>query len=157
MANGVSDTDAVNVSQIKGIADALGGGSVVDGAGLVTMPTYSVNGADQQGVEQAISALDNNLHTAVMCDGVKDDVTLGGGSNGTRIHNLATASAPMDAVNFKQLTDAGLTVDTNGAVTNAFVACTDKTRHSAALRGSSGSQLGHLAAGASNMEWGNVQ
>jgi trimeric autotransporter adhesin len=55
MANGVSDTDAVNVSQIKGIADALGGGSVVDGAGLVTMPTYSVNGADQQGVEQAIT------------------------------------------------------------------------------------------------------
>ena len=39
----------------------------------------------------------------------------------------------MDAVNFKQLTDAGLTVDPTGTVTNAFVAYTDKTLSSVAL------------------------
>ncbi|MBR8409103.1 YadA family autotransporter adhesin, partial [Burkholderia cenocepacia] len=42
VARGTADTDAVNVSQLKGVADALGGGSTVEENGKVKAPTYTL-------------------------------------------------------------------------------------------------------------------
>ncbi|MDR5833017.1 YadA-like family protein [Caballeronia sp. LZ034LL] len=59
--NSVSN-DAVNGSQLfataNSAASALGGGSSVDGNGLVTMPAYSLDGQPVQGVEAAFTNLD---------------------------------------------------------------------------------------------------
>jgi len=44
MAAGTADTDAVNVSQLKGMASALGGGSTVNSDGSIKSPTYTVGG-----------------------------------------------------------------------------------------------------------------
>ena len=132
---------------------------MVDSNGLVKMPVYSVNGTEQRGVDQAISALDNTLHDAVMYDGVKDSVSLGG-SNGTRIHNVATATAGTDAVNFNQLLDAGLKADTNGAVTNSFVAYDDKTKKDSVTLGDTlgaGAQIHKVVAGSADQDAVNLK
>ncbi|WP_322037527.1 YadA-like family protein [Burkholderia cepacia] len=42
VAAGTQSTDAVNVSQLKGVTDALGGGAAVGADGTVTSPTYSL-------------------------------------------------------------------------------------------------------------------
>ncbi|SQA14661.1 Haemagglutinin [Streptobacillus moniliformis] len=41
VANGISDNDAVNVSQLKKYVDALGGNAKIDDKGNVTGPTYN--------------------------------------------------------------------------------------------------------------------
>ncbi len=41
---------------------------------------------------------------------------------GARLINLSAGSSDTDAVNLKQLKDAGIAVDGSGKVTNAFVA-----------------------------------
>ncbi|MDR5877124.1 YadA-like family protein [Caballeronia sp. LZ032] len=55
-------TEAVNGSQLFATANsaaaALGGGASVDANGLVTMPTYTLNGQSVQGVEAAFTNLD---------------------------------------------------------------------------------------------------
>ncbi len=66
MAAGTQDTDAVNVSQLKPVVDALGGGATIDPTtGAVTGPTYALaNGGTQTTVGGALGALDGELTTA---------------------------------------------------------------------------------------------
>lgn len=60
-----ASTEAVNGSQLYGTAQsvstALGGGSVVNPDGTVSMPTYSVGGAAVSGVGGAITSLDGRV------------------------------------------------------------------------------------------------
>ncbi|MDR5756113.1 YadA-like family protein [Caballeronia sp. LZ035] len=65
VANGAvnaTSNEAVNGSQLHGLANstaaALGGGSSMDANGLVTQPTYALNGQSVQGVEAAFTNLD---------------------------------------------------------------------------------------------------
>ncbi|MET3931028.1 autotransporter adhesin/predicted nucleic acid-binding Zn-ribbon protein [Lysobacter sp. OAE881] len=46
VAAGGEDEDAVNVSQLKKMADAIGGGATVNADGSITAPTYYVTNAD---------------------------------------------------------------------------------------------------------------
>ncbi|HEY0505897.1 MAG TPA: hypothetical protein VGD42_20630, partial [Lysobacter sp.] len=46
VAAGGEDEDAVNVSQLKKVADAIGGGAKVNADGSITAPTYYVTNAD---------------------------------------------------------------------------------------------------------------
>ncbi|QSX74700.1 YadA-like family protein [Lysobacter arenosi] len=112
MGKGVEDTDAVNVSQLKGVTAALGGGSVVSGDGTVTMPVYKVGDKDQIGIAAAIDALDKkpggSSPNAVVYDG--DDhlqITLAGKDGAaTKITNVADGkleAGSKDAVNGDQL------------------------------------------------------
>ncbi|KFG98576.1 hypothetical protein GQ56_0103440 [Burkholderia paludis] len=65
MAAGTMATDAVNVSQLQGITDALGGGASTDvNTGAVIVPTYNVQGGTQNTVGDALDALDGGLKTA---------------------------------------------------------------------------------------------
>ncbi|WP_265181091.1 YadA-like family protein [Burkholderia cenocepacia] len=61
VAAGTQATDAVNVSQLKGVTDALGGGAAVGADGTVTNPTYSL--ADPADASQSKSY--NNVGDAL--------------------------------------------------------------------------------------------
>ncbi|QIE25258.1 ESPR-type extended signal peptide-containing protein [Caballeronia sp. SBC2] len=157
VANGTQANDAVNVSQIQGITQALGGGAGVDSAtGKITLPIYTIQGVQATGVGSAIGALDRGLSKAVDYDGTKDSVTLAG-TAGTQIHKLAAATEATDAVNFGQLTDAGLIVDSTGVVTNAFVAYTDKSMSKVSLGGTGGTTISNVAAGVAPQDAVNVK
>lgn len=62
VAAGTADTDAVNVSQLKYVAqsaaDALGGGSTVNADGTISRPTISVDGSTYDNVAAAIENVD---------------------------------------------------------------------------------------------------
>ncbi|SDG98392.1 Head domain of trimeric autotransporter adhesin [Paraburkholderia steynii] len=59
MAAGSQANDAVNVSQLTPVVNALGGGAAIDGTtGAVTGPTYVVNGSTINNVGGAISNID---------------------------------------------------------------------------------------------------
>ncbi|HEV7834900.1 MAG TPA: ESPR-type extended signal peptide-containing protein [Caballeronia sp.] len=156
VANGTGATDAVNVSQIQALMDSMGAGGSVDSDGKIHAPTYTVDGVSRTSVGSAISALDRGLANTVKYGGTKDEVTLEG-ANGTQIHNLAVGSNATDAVNFSQLTDAGLTTDSTGTVTNAFVAYTDKSKSTVSLGGADGTEVSNVAAGSKDMDAVNVK
>jgi autotransporter adhesin len=67
VSNGTADTDAVNVSQLKGVTTALGGGAAVDPTtGAVIAPSYTVTNADGttstvNTVGDAVSNLDGRV------------------------------------------------------------------------------------------------
>lgn len=64
-ALGASSADAVNGSQLYGatqrLVSALGGGAAVDASGLLTGPTYGVQGSRFNSVGGAFSALDGQV------------------------------------------------------------------------------------------------
>ncbi len=65
VANGNENTDAVNVQQLKPVIAGLGGGAKIDAnTGVVTGPTYNVQGGTQHDVGTALDALDTGLTTA---------------------------------------------------------------------------------------------
>ncbi|WP_322051323.1 ESPR-type extended signal peptide-containing protein [Paraburkholderia bannensis] len=61
LAAGQGDTDAVNVSQLRSVASALGGGASINAAGGLVAPTYSVGGTTVNTVGDAITNLDNRI------------------------------------------------------------------------------------------------
>ncbi|GGA13555.1 YadA-like family protein [Dyella caseinilytica] len=123
LAAGTQVTDAVNVSQLNGVASSLGGGTGVAADGSITSPTYTVQNGTQKTVGDALDALDGGLTTAQgdithlqgqMADAVTYDdnthgsVTLGGTSatSPVTLHNVApgeVSSTSTDAVNGSQL------------------------------------------------------
>ncbi|MDQ7976554.1 YadA-like family protein [Paraburkholderia sp. SARCC-3016] len=130
MAKGTADTDAVNVSQLKGVTTALGGGSTVNADGTIAAPTYKVAGSTYSDVGTALAAV-NAIAANGSTDGVKydtsahDKVTLAGGTAGTTITNVkagALSASSTDAVNGSQLfaTNANVTNVTNtvNSITN---------------------------------------
>ncbi|WP_081085079.1 YadA-like family protein [Burkholderia territorii] len=65
VARGTQDTDAVNVSQLKGVTTALGGEAAITADGSIAAPTYTLaNGGTHRDVGGALNALDDNLTTA---------------------------------------------------------------------------------------------
>ncbi len=164
VAAGTDDLDAVNLKQLKnvtkGVTDALGGGAAIDPVtGAVTPPNYTVGGNTVHNVGDAITAINTGLDNAVQYDGTdKSSVTLKGAS-GTQIHKVAAGTADQDAVNLKQLKDAGLKTDSSGVATNAFVAYDDKTKKDSVTLegGASGTQIHNVKAGAVDMDAVNLK
>ncbi|MDI9240552.1 ESPR-type extended signal peptide-containing protein [Lysobacter sp. LF1] len=67
VAAGGEDEDAVNVSQLKKVTDAMGGGAAVNADGSITAPTYYVTNADGSkssvsNVGDAVTNLDGRLY-----------------------------------------------------------------------------------------------
>jgi autotransporter adhesin len=113
VAAGTQLTDAVNVSQLKGVTDAFGGGAGVGPDGSITQPSFTVLGHQYSTVEQAIQAAAAGGSTdpnAVRYD-LNDDgsvnygsVTLGGPAAAPVVlTNVADGKNQYDAVNFGQL------------------------------------------------------
>ena len=109
LSAGTQTTDAVNVSQLQGVTNALGGGAAVAPDGSITPPSYTIDGTAYPSVSTALTALASMAGTdpnAVAYDSTtKDTVTLGG-SSGTVLTNLnagAVNQTSMDAINGAQL------------------------------------------------------
>ncbi|HUB88191.1 MAG TPA: YadA-like family protein [Dyella sp.] len=129
VAAGTQLTDAVNVSQLKGVTDALGAGAGVAPDGSITQPSFLVQGNRYSTVEQAIQAAAAGGATdslAVRYDLNSDgsanygSVTLGGNASAPVIlTNVADGKNQYDAVNFGQLSNLQGQVDNlNQTVTN---------------------------------------
>lgn len=58
VARGTQDTDAVNVSQLKGVTTALGAGATVSSDGVITAPAYLMQGTTVTNVGSALDTLD---------------------------------------------------------------------------------------------------
>ncbi|EKS9886935.1 YadA-like family protein [Burkholderia pyrrocinia] len=112
VAAGVGNTDAVNVSQLSGVTDVLGGGAKVGTDGSIVPPSYQVNGNTYTNVADAIDAAARSGATdpnSVQYDGTaRDSVTLGGTGSSTPValHNVAAGAvnaSSLDAMNGSQL------------------------------------------------------
>jgi autotransporter adhesin len=154
VAAGTQDFDAVNLSQLKGVTAALGGGAGVNTDGTIKKPAYVINGNTYSTVNDALTAAAAGSGGAADPNAVDYDmgtdrsaVTLAG-ANGTAIHNLAAGAADKDAVNVAQLKAAGLNIDTSGAVTNAFVAYDSASKGKITLGGTGGTTIANVKAGA---------
>ncbi|MEM5288665.1 YadA-like family protein [Paraburkholderia sabiae] len=112
VAAGYSATDAVNVSQLTGAVNALGGGATINPTtGAVVAPAYSLAGTTYVNVGAALSSLDTRIASggdalAVDYDtSAKDQITLKGAS-GTKITGLSAGgvnASSADAINGSQL------------------------------------------------------
>ncbi|WP_406805668.1 YadA-like family protein [Burkholderia semiarida] len=159
VANGTQNTDAVNLGQLKGLANVVGGGTGFDANGDVTAPTYTIDGKEYHNVNDALQAAaksggDGTNGTdpnAVAYDGeLKDKVTLAG-QNGTTLSNVAAGKADTDAVNVSQLKSSGLIdKDGNAAAAMTYDKNADGTPNftSATLAGDGGTTLTNVKAGA---------
>ncbi|PZR38759.1 YadA-like family protein [Paraburkholderia fungorum] len=167
-----SDGNAVavgNSSQAaSGSAIALGTSAAVDTTSTYAMAlganasiTGGVNsialGASASVTQASSVALGNNTSVtagnavALGANSVANranTVSVGTGTAQRQIVNVAAGTADTDAVNLKQLKAVGLTVDTSGNVTNAFVAYDDSTKDKVTLGGAAGTTLTNLKAGA---------
>lgn len=93
-------------------AAALGGGAGVDGNGLLTAPSYTVQGGTFNNVGGAISAIDRGLSNSVQYDTTasgdpnRQSITLNPGAGPVTIHNVAAGVALTDAANVGQVAAA---------------------------------------------------
>ncbi|SEB08600.1 YadA-like family protein [Paraburkholderia sartisoli] len=151
MAAGTKDTDAVNISQLKGVTSAMGGGAGVNTDGSILKPSYTIGGKTYNDVGSAlVAAAGAGSPDAVSYDTTSHtSVTLGGKGSATPVTltNVATGAADSDAVNVKQLKDMGASIDGGGNVTNAFVAYDTSAKDRITLGGASGTKITNLAAG----------
>ena len=119
VANGVADTDAVNVAQLKELDKKIGAGGFepitvsgnsgslkVDSKGSLKMVGSNTNITTTASGDTVTFALADNLNlTSVTTGGVK--LSANGLNNGGKvISNVAAGSKDTDAVNVKQLNDA---------------------------------------------------
>nr|WP_175822762.1 YadA-like family protein [Burkholderia sp. BCC0419] len=142
VAAGTQATDAVNVSQLTGVTNALGGGAAVGANGSITNPTYSVGGNDYHNVGDALDALAasgiGDPNAVTYDDATKGAVTLGGtgATAPVALKNVADAKDDHDALNLGQLKDAGLVGDNgSGNLTSLAVTYDDAAKDSVTLGG----------------------
>jgi autotransporter adhesin len=109
VAAGTAMADAVNVSQLQGVAGALGGGAGVGADGSIVPPSYTVDGTTYSDVAAALDAVASMAGTdpnaVAYDDAAKDTVTLDG-AQGTLLTNLRDGAIDQDstdAVNGSQL------------------------------------------------------
>ncbi|WP_233445024.1 YadA-like family protein [Paraburkholderia caribensis] len=112
VAAGTKNTDVVNVSQLAGVASALGGGASVNPTtGAVVAPAYTLAGNTYVNVAAALTSLDTRIASsgdplAVDYDtATKDQITLKG-ATGTKITGLtagALSASSTEAINGSQL------------------------------------------------------
>jgi trimeric autotransporter adhesin len=137
MAAGTSNTDGVNVSQLKGAIAALGGGATVNAStGAVSTPSYLIGGTTFTTVGDALTALNSEAGSGsplgVVYDGASKNAITLAGSGGTMLTNLAAGSlsaTSTDAVtgaqlfatnqNLANLTSVVNNISTTGAGTGA--------------------------------------
>ncbi|WP_425108054.1 beta strand repeat-containing protein, partial [Burkholderia ambifaria] len=155
VAKGTKNNDAVNVSQLTGVTNALGGGAGIGTDGNITAPTYKVGDTTYNNVGDALDAMAKNGGSdpnAVSYDSAtKDKVTLAGGTTGTTLSNVKAGTADMDAVNVSQLKSSGLIGEDGKSIAAiTYDKNTDGTPNykSATLAGEGGTTLTNVKAGA---------
>jgi autotransporter adhesin len=180
---GKADTDAVNLSQLKNAGltidsdgnatnsfvayDDAGKGRITLGGGTAgtvlsnlakgTADSDAVNLKQLKDAGLTIDSSGNASNSFVAYDDAgKGRITLGGGTAGTVLSNLAKGTADSDAVNVQQFKDAGLTLDPSGNALNSFVAYDDVSKGKISLGGSGGTMLSNVKAGVADQDAVNV-
>ena len=111
-----NSTDAINGSQLYGVADSftsyLGGGADISYTGVLSGPTYTIGGTDYTNVGDALAAINTSFSTS-LGDALLWDATAGkfsakhGINNApsviTDVANGAVSSTSSDAINGSQL------------------------------------------------------
>lgn len=136
VAAGIQGNDAANVTQLKGMAAVLGGGTDVAADGTIAKPVYKVSGKIYNDVGSALAAA-VTTSTQASADSVQYDssshsaVTLGGTAAPVRLTNVRAANLAAnssDAVNGAQLFTTNQAVAQNtGSITNLDQRVTDNT------------------------------
>ncbi|WP_097434124.1 YadA-like family protein [Escherichia coli] len=140
-----NSTDAINGSQLYGVADSftsyLGGGADISDTGVLSGPTYTIGGTDYTNVGDALAAINTSFSTS-LGDALLWDATAGkfsakhGINNApsviTDVANGAVSSTSSDAINGSQLygvsdyiADAlggNAVVNTDGSITTPIYA-----------------------------------
>ncbi|HAL6603529.1 TPA: hypothetical protein H6U75_001969, partial [Escherichia coli] len=115
-----NSTDAINGSQLYGVADSftsyLGGGADISDTGVLSGPTYTIGGTDYTNVGDALAAINTSFSTSFstsLGDALLWDATAGkfsakhGINNApsviTDVANGAVSSTSSDAINGSQL------------------------------------------------------
>ncbi|MFM0238880.1 YadA family autotransporter adhesin [Paraburkholderia phytofirmans] len=136
VAAGTQGSDAVTVSQLKGMAGVLGGGTDVAADGTIAKPVYKVGGRIYNDVGSALAAVVTTSNQAsadsVQYDSTShDSVTLGSAAAPVRLTNVRPANlaaGSSDAVNGAQLFATNQAVEQNtGSITNLDQRVTDNT------------------------------
>ncbi|HEY4295137.1 MAG TPA: YadA-like family protein, partial [Paraburkholderia sp.] len=102
IAAGTADSSAVNLSQLKPMVTALGGGAQINADGSVSAPTYHMQGGTQDTVGDALGSLDSGLTTLqqnmasggiglVTQDPVSRAINLGATTDGSLVNVAGTA------------------------------------------------------------------
>lgn len=175
VGNGIADADATTVSQLRGIADGLGGGATVGADGTITAPSYAVDGATFDNVGDALTNLDgrttrntddiSRLKGDIDTGGVglvKQDATTGaitvaGATGGTTVNFAGSDGARRlggvsnginddEAVTLAQLKASGLVDPNDGRALGALV-YDDMSLGRATLGGTNGTIIGNLGNG----------
>ncbi|MDN7431102.1 ESPR-type extended signal peptide-containing protein, partial [Burkholderia sp. AU45388] len=176
VAKGTKNNDAVNVSQLTGVTNALGGGALVDTDGTIKAPTYKVGDTTYNNVGDALDAMAKNSGgsdpNAVAYDtDTKDKVTLAG-KTGTTLTNVKAgelSATSTDAVNGSQLfatneslgklndalKDGGVIDGTTGESLAVVYDSTSKDKVTLA-GGKTGTILSNVAAGKADLDAVNV-
>ncbi|MFB9126925.1 YadA-like family protein [Paraburkholderia dipogonis] len=136
VAAGTQGSDAVTVSQLKGMAGVLGGGTDVAADGTIAKPVYKVGGRIYNDVGSALAAVVTSS-TQASADSVQydstshDSVTLGSTTAPVRLTNVRAATlaaGSSDAVNGAQLFATNQAVAQNtSSITNLDQRVTDNT------------------------------
>ncbi|WP_445544412.1 YadA-like family protein [Burkholderia cenocepacia] len=174
VAAGTQNTDAVNVGQLKGVTNALGGGAGVGADGSVTQPTYSVGGKDYNNVGDALGAIaasGGDPDAVKYDDGTHQAITLGNAGTPVAIHNVAEGAltaTSTDAVNGSQLfatnqsigdlrdslRDGGVIDPVTGE--SLAVVYDGAAKDKVTLKGADGTTLSNVKAGVADMDAVNV-
>ncbi|MDO4700159.1 MAG: YadA-like family protein [Moraxella sp.] len=122
---GVKDTDAVNVSQLKGTVAALGGGATINADGTIWQPNYTVTGNVYNNVGDAVQALNSEVAkplTFIDDNGKKvarklgENITVKGGATGNLTkNNIGVVANPTTGELNVQLAEA-VNLGQNGSV-----------------------------------------
>ncbi|NYH15289.1 YadA-like family protein [Paraburkholderia bryophila] len=152
VAAGTNNTDAVNVKQLSGVISTIGGGAAMNSDGTIKNPSFAVGGQTYTDVGSAIAAAaaTGSANSVQYDTTARTKVTLGGTSSTVPVtlSNVANGVANNDAVNVAQLQAMGATIGTSGVVTNSFVAYDDTSRGSITLKGTGGTTITNVKAGA---------
>ncbi|KAA1006944.1 hemagglutinin [Paraburkholderia panacisoli] len=109
VAAGTQATDAVNVGQLAGVADALGGGASIDSNGAVVAPSYTVGGTTYNDVGSALAAAASEGVRA-SGDALRYD---------SAQHDVATLGNPGTPVKLRNIADGTVSADSSEAVTGS--------------------------------------
>ena len=174
VAAGTQGTDAVNVNQLKGVTNSLGGGATVGADGSIVAPGYTIGGTTYDNVGDALNAAasqgggsDDGVNYD---DATKAKVTLAG-ENGTKITKVAAgdvSAKSTDAINGAQLfatneslgglkeslKEGGVIDPTTGK--SLAVVYDSATKDKVTLGGESGTTLSNVKAGVANTDAVNV-
>ncbi|MBB5462266.1 ESPR-type extended signal peptide-containing protein, partial [Paraburkholderia sp. Cpub6] len=97
LAAGTQSTDAVNLSQLGGVVNALGGGAAIKSDGTISAPSYSVGGTTVNNVGDAFANIDESVRrNASLMDNLNDGLVM--------IHNIALDNGKDIAINKADIT-----------------------------------------------------